>query len=89
MLLRPTIEDHRSLAHDLGRIIGVVAMAAVIPLVWALAQAEWRAASHFLLLIGVTTAVSAAADRLHPDPGRAVDWSHGMVVAALTWLVVP
>lgn len=64
-------------------------MAAVIPLVWALAQAEWRAASHFLLLIGLTTAVSAAADRLHPNPERAVDWSHGMVVAALTWLVVP
>jgi trk system potassium uptake protein len=89
MLLRPSIDDHRSIAHDLGRIIGVVALAAVVPLVWAIAKGEWRSASHFVLLIGVTTAVAAGADRLRPHPGRAVDWSHGMVVAALTWLVVP
>lgn len=89
MLLRPSLDDHRSIAHDLGLIIGVVAMAALIALAWAIARGEWRSASHFVLLIGVTTAVSAAADRLRPNPGRAVDWSHGMVVAALTWLVVP
>jgi trk system potassium uptake protein len=89
VLLRPSLEDHRSIAHDLGRIIGVVAIAALVPLAWAISRAEWRAASHFILLVGLATAVSAAADRLRPDPGRAVDWSHGMVVAALTWLVVP
>jgi trk system potassium uptake protein len=89
MLLRPSIEDHRSIAHDLGRIIGVVALAAVVPLVWAIAKGEWQSASHFGLLIGISTAVAAGADRLRPQPGRAVDWSHGMVVAALTWLVVP
>lgn len=69
--------------------MGVVAFAAVVPLVWALGRGEWRAASHFLLLIGLTTAVSALADRLRPDPNRTVDWSHGMVVASLTWLTVP
>lgn len=69
--------------------MGVVALAAVVPLGWALARGEWQAASHFLLLIGTTTAVAAAADRLRPRPGREVDWSHGMVVAALTWLIVP
>ena len=89
MLLRPSLDDHRSIAHDLGRIIGVVAMAAVVPLMWAIARQEWNAASHFLLLIGVTTAVAAVADRIHPNPARVVDWSHGMVVAALTWLTVP
>lgn len=89
MLLRPSIDDHRSIAHDLGRIIGVVALAAVVPLVWAIAKGEWQAAGHFVLLIGISTAVAAGADRLRPHPGRAVDWSHGMVVAALTWLVVP
>jgi trk system potassium uptake protein len=89
MLLRPSLDDHRSIAHDLGRIIAVVAIAALVPLAWAVGRGEWRSASHFLLLIGVTTGVSAAADRLRPNPGRAVDWSHGMVVAALTWLVVP
>lgn len=89
MLLRPSREDHRSIAHDLGKIIGVVALAAVIPLAWAVARGEWQSASHFLLLIGLATAVAAGADRLRPDPGRAVDWSHGMVVASLTWLLVP
>jgi trk system potassium uptake protein TrkH len=89
VLLRPSLADHRSIVHDLGRIIGVVAMAAVLPFGWALLRAEWHAASHFLLLIGIATAISGAADRLRPDPGRAVDWSHGMVVASLTWLLVP
>lgn len=89
MLLRPSLDDHRSLAHDLGLIIGVVAMASVLPLGWAIWRGEWQAASHFLLLIGLTTAVAAVADRLRPNPGRSVDWSHGMVVAALTWLIVP
>ena len=89
MLLRPSLDDHRSIAHDLGKIIGVLAMAAVIPFGWAIMRGEWRAASHFLLLIGLTTAVAAIADRVRPDPGRTVDWSHGMVVASLTWLLVP
>jgi len=89
MLLRPSLDDHRSIAHDLGRIIGVVAMAGMVPLAWAVSKGEWRSASHFVLLIGVAAAVAAAADRIRPRPGRAVDWSHGMVVAALTWLVVP
>jgi trk system potassium uptake protein TrkH len=77
------------MAHDLGRIIGVVALAAAVPLAWALARGEWRSASHFLLLMGLTTAVAASADRLPSSHGRNVDWSHGMVVAALTWLIVP
>lgn len=89
MLLRPSLDDHRSIAHDLGKVIGVVAMAAIVPLIWAMARGEWQAASHFLLLIGLTTAIAAASDRLRPDPSRVVDWSHGMVVASLTWLLVP
>ncbi len=89
MLLRPSLDDHRSIAHDLGMIVGVVALAAMVPLAWGVARGEWRSVSHFALLIGLTSAAAAAADRLRPHPGRSVDWSHGMVVAALAWLVVP
>lgn len=89
MLLRPTLDDHRSIAHDLGRIVGVLSLAALAPLAWAVTNGEWRSATHFVLLIGITTIVSAAADRLRPHRGRAVGWSHGMVVTSLTWLVVP
>jgi hypothetical protein len=38
VLLRPSLDDHRSIAHDLGRIIGVVAIAALVPLAWAISE---------------------------------------------------
>jgi len=89
MLLRPALDDHRSIANDLGRIIGVLAIAALAPLAWAIGKGEWASAGTFVLLIGLTVATAAFADRIVPVRKRTVNWSHGMVVAALTWLVVP
>lgn len=89
MLLRPSAHDYRLIAHDMGRILAVVALAGLLPLGWGLARQEWRPVSHLLVMIGVCVLCAGAAETLRPAPRRKADWSHGLVVVALTWLVVP
>jgi trk system potassium uptake protein TrkH len=89
MLLRPALHDYKAIAHDLGRILAVVALAGMLPLAWALVRQEWRPASHLLLMIAVCVVAAGAAEMATPTRRRKVDWSHGLVVVALTWLVVP
>lgn len=90
MLLRPSFTDLRLIAHDLGRILAVVGAAGLPPLGWAIYRQEWQAVGWFLLMIGVIAVPAAAAELLGwGDRRQRVDWSHGLVVVALTWLVVP
>ncbi len=89
MLLRPTVHDLRLIAHDLGRILAVVAVAGLLPLAWAIARQEWRPASHLLVMIGLCVLAAGGAELLTPARRKRVDWSHGLVVVAITWLTVP
>ncbi len=88
MLLRPTGEDFQLIGFYLGRVLNVVALAGTVPLAWALLAREWAPASAFLLMVGVTALLGSAAGYLKPQRD-ALDWSHGMVVVALIWLIVP
>lgn len=89
MLLRPSAHDFKHIARDLARILAVVAIAGLLPLGWAIARQEWRPASHLLLMIGLCVLAAGAGSTLTPTRRKRVDWSHGLVVVALTWLVVP
>lgn len=89
MLLRPSAYDLKLIAHDLGRILAVVAVAGLLPLAWAIARAEWRPASHILAMVALCVLGAGAAELFTPSKRKRVDWSHGLVVVALTWLVVP
>ena len=89
MLLRPSRTDLRIIAFDLLRIQVVVAVAALLPLGWAVVEAEWHAAGSLVLLIGIAALLAAVAELIHPGKRQRVDWSHGLVVVALTWLIVP
>ncbi len=88
MLIRPVAEDLKVMAFYLGRIFVVVAAAGIAPLVWAAAAREWHPFSSFVLMVGGYGLLGAAGLRLGGDE-RHLDWSHGMVVVALTWLLVP
>ncbi|GIU92248.1 MAG: potassium transporter [Acidimicrobiia bacterium] len=89
MLLRPSVADLKLVALDLGRIFGVVAVAALLPLGWGVAVGEWSAVSHLALMVGICLFLAGTAELLRPGSRGAVDWSHGMVVVALAWLLVP
>jgi trk system potassium uptake protein TrkH len=88
MLIRPETEDLRIVAFSLGRIFTLVAVASCLPLGWAVLGREWHPFASFLLMIGVFAFLGQLGLRYRPVNER-LDWSHGMVVVALTWLVVP
>ncbi|MGF1667373.1 MAG: TrkH family potassium uptake protein [Acidimicrobiia bacterium] len=89
MLLRPSALDLRLILHDLGRVLSVVAVAGLLPLAWALARQEWRPAVHILLMMAICVLAGGGAQLLRVPLRRKADWSHGLVVVALTWLLVP
>lgn len=88
MLVRPIGEDFRIIGFYLGRIFLVVAAAGLLPVVWAATAREWHPFGSFLLMVGVFAVFGVMGIRLAPPEPR-LNWSHGMVVVALTWLIVP
>lgn len=88
MLIRPEPQDFRIIGVQLGRISGVVAVAGLLPFSWAVVGREWVPASGFFIMVGVfaLAAVGARFIELHDET---LEWRHGMVVVALTWLLVP
>lgn len=89
MLLRPSVLDIRLILHDLGRVLSVVAVAGLFPLAWAIASREWRPGVHILLMMAICVLAGGAGELLRVRGRRRTDWSHGLVVVALTWLIVP
>lgn len=88
MLVRPDVGDARIIGYFLGRICYVVAAAGMLPVVWAAVTREWAPFASFVLMVGVFVVFGAVGTALRAPESR-LDWSHGMVVVALTWLVVP
>jgi len=96
MLIRPAADDLRTIGSALGRILLVVAAASLIPIGWAVAGQEWNPLGSFLLMLSVFVLVGVTLLRVSLAPRskistdqRHLDWGHGMVVVALTWLIVP
>lgn len=88
MLVKPDREDLRIIAHTLGRVLNVTAVAGLLPFAWALAGREWHPLGSFALMIGVFLLLGQLGLR-HPPRSERLDWGHGMVVVAITWVVVP
>lgn len=90
MLLRPSGEDLKLILSDLGRIMAVVAVSGLLPLGWALVAGEERAASLMTLMVGIALFLAGLGELIRPPtPAGQVRWSHGLVVVALVWLIVP
>jgi trk system potassium uptake protein len=89
VLLRPSGNDIRLVANDLGRIMGVVAAAGLFPLGWAIVAREWAAVASFSLMVGLALIFAAAGVIASGGRRREPAWSHGLVVVSLTWLIVP
>jgi trk system potassium uptake protein len=88
VLIRPVAEDFRIIAYYLGRIFVIVAGAGLLPTAWALLGREWHPLGSFLVMVGLFAVLGLLGLLAKPEEGR-LDWSHGMVVVALTWLLVP
>ncbi len=88
MLVRPDADDLRTISFYLGRVLLIAACFAALPLAWALIGREWGPVSSFVLTAGSFALLGVLLEGLRPAEPH-LDWSHGMVVAALAWLIVP
>lgn len=88
MLIRPDADDFRAIGYYLGRVFLVVAVAGLTPVVWAALAREWAPFASFVIMAGVFAVIGLALVR-RADSRLRLDWSHGMVVVALTWILVP
>lgn len=88
MLIRPVAEDFRAISFYLGRIFLLVAATGVLPLTWAAVAREWNPFGSFLVMVGSFALLGVVGIKLAPRESK-LEWSHGMVVVALTWLIVP
>ena len=96
MLIRPAADDFRTIGAALGRVLLVVAGASLLPMAWALLGAEWHPLGSFVLMFGLFALAGSVLVFVSLQPTRSVsaeqrhlDWSHGLVVVAMTWIVVP
>lgn len=88
MLIRPVTEDLKVIAFYMGRIFVVLAAAGLLPLIWAAAAREWDPFGSFMVMVGAFALLGVLGVTVAPREAK-LTWSHGMVVVALTWLVVP
>jgi trk system potassium uptake protein TrkH len=86
MVLRPRAADLKVIGLYTGRIVIGVGLLMVVPLVTALAAAEWAAVIDFVIGMCACLALGLAAE-IACRTAREPTWTHGLVVAGFSWLV--
>lgn len=82
------MEDVRVIGSLVGRILIVAGGAGAVPLIWAMAAAEWHPMGSLLLMVGIYGFVGVVLAEAAPDH-RPLPLRYGIVVVALAWLIVP
>lgn len=86
MITRPKVHDWQIIGFFTGKIIVGVGLLMLVPLVTGLIFLEWSAVVDFL--IGILVAMSIGYGlQLVCNTDREMNWMHGMVIAAFSWLV--
>lgn len=85
------VQSYEIIFYYTGYIILGMAFLMVIPIVTALAFAEWNPLCDFIISMSVTTLVGLGmifiGRRTHREKAY-VQWKHGLVVASLSWLLL-
>jgi trk system potassium uptake protein len=85
VFFRPRASDLRVIGFYLGRVMLALGVIQLVPLTVAGFLREWNAASAFAVGSGLALISGAATARLRTV--RRLDWSQGMVIVALAWLL--
>ena len=88
MLYRPDAGDYRVIGQYVGRVLIGVGLLMLVPAALGLVMREFDAAVGFVIGFSLTlTAGLLLTWRMQTQ--RHPDWSHGVVISALSWLVGP
>ncbi|HEX2028822.1 MAG TPA: TrkH family potassium uptake protein, partial [Nitriliruptorales bacterium] len=86
MFLRPDRDDARIVGFYVGKVINLLGLLQAVPATLALLLNEWNALTAFGVGGGLAVTFGRLTDaRLRTR--RELEWSHGMLIVALSWLV--
>ncbi len=85
-ILTPDATDLKLIGYYLGKVLLGLGMLQIIPLVVAVAKAEWNSATSFAIGASIAVLIWALSDGALATR-RPLTWAHGMVIVALSWLV--
>ncbi len=88
MYLRPGRDDLQIIGFYVGKVIFGLGLLQLIPAVLALMLREWNAFTSLLLGASLAIIVGRVTDMRFSTRAQ-LDWSHGMVTVALSWLIGP
>ena len=88
MLFRPDSGDFSAIGANLGRVLLAVAAVMLIPAAYGFAIGETNEGLSFVIAAGLAAVVGMAAE-VTLSRGATADGQHGMIVAAVAWLVAP
>ena len=84
---RLSLYDMRVIGHYLGVLTLITTFGLALPLITAIVFAEWDAAAHYLLTVGIFLIAGSALRFLRIQPGR-LSRQQALVVVGLAWLVL-
>ncbi len=84
--VRPGPEDLRLIGFYLGKVLLGLGLMMLIPVPVALILGEWNSATAFVIGASLCVIVAAVSQR-YLATSRVLNWSQGMVIVALAWLV--
>lgn len=84
--IHPDRSDLSLIGSYLGKVTLGLGVLQLLPLVVATGLGEWNSATAYAIGAGLAISLWAASDRFL-TVRRSLDWSHAMVVVALSWLV--
>ncbi|MDD5595787.1 MAG: hypothetical protein PHY94_06040, partial [Candidatus Omnitrophica bacterium] len=85
MILRPRLEDIKVIGFYLGKIIIALGFTMVIPILFALSQAEMNPVFDFIIGIEITLIIGLILTKLCATE-KDLNWMQGMIVVSLSWL---
>lgn len=86
MLIRPDRDDLRIIGYYVGKVLTGLGMLLAIPLAHALVIRQWNDASALAIGLAITVAASRLTELRFRTQAN-LNWSHGLVAVALSWLL--
>jgi trk system potassium uptake protein len=86
VFLRPGRQDARIVGFNVGRVIALIGWGQAVPAAVALLLGEWNALTAFLIGGSIGVSIGRLTE-MRLRTRESADWSHGMVIAALSWLL--